>query len=156
MIEGLEAHWAWLILAIILGMAEIVAPGVFLIWLAAAAGFTGLVTLATGIELPFQFAIFALSTVASIYFGKRWYEAHPVESADPKLNDRTSRMIGDTVVVVGAIENGRGRVAVGDSVWPARGPDAGVGTRVRVTGSDGTCLKVESVEQIASGGSAEG
>jgi len=47
------------------------------------------------------------------------------------------------VVVVSAIENGRGSVRVGDSVWLARGEDAAVGARVRVTGSDGACLRVE-------------
>ncbi len=156
MIEGIEFHWAWLILAIVLGIAEMVAPGVFLIWLAAAAGFTGVVTLVTGIDLTFQIAVFAVSTVTALYFGKRWYSAHPVESADPLLNDRGSRMIGETVVVVGAIENGRGRVSVGDTVWPARGPDAEVGAKVRVVGSDGACLRVEPVALIGGDPATQG
>jgi hypothetical protein len=77
--------------------------------------------------------------------GRRWYERHPVGSADPMLNDRTSRLIGETVVVVNAIENGHGRVRVGDGVWPARGPDAPAGAHMRVTGADGTCLQVEAL-----------
>ena len=47
------------------------------------------------------------------------------------------------IVVVDAIENGTGRVKVGDSVWNAKGPDAEIGARVRVTGISGTCLNVE-------------
>jgi len=37
------------------------------------------------------------------------------------------------VVVETALVGGRGRVLVGDGSWPARGEDAVVGTRVRVT-----------------------
>lgn len=147
----LEPHWLWLIAAAILGIAEMVMPGVFLIWLAAAAALTGVVALLLGIEPPFQIALFGLLSLTSVYFGRRWYTAHPVESADPLLNDRASRLVGETLVVVTAIENGRGRVAVGDSVWPARGPDAEVGARVRVIGAEGTCLKVEPVALPPSG-----
>jgi inner membrane protein len=45
--------------------------------------------------------------------------------------------------VVEAIADGHGRVKVGDSVWNARGTDASVGARVRVTGADGAVLLVE-------------
>jgi inner membrane protein len=47
------------------------------------------------------------------------------------------------VLVVTAIENGEGRVKVGDSVWVARGPDASAGSRVRVVGAQGACLTVQ-------------
>jgi membrane protein implicated in regulation of membrane protease activity len=144
MIE-LEPHWVWLIGAALLAIAEILVPGVFLIWVAAAAALTGAATFAFGLPLAFQLSLFGLFTLASVYFGRRLYHANPVESSDPLLNDRVARLVGETVVVVGAIENGRGRVAVGDTVWPARGADANVGDRVRVVGGDGTCLKVEPV-----------
>lgn len=142
-LDGVEPHWAWLIGAAVLGIAELLMPGLFLIWLAAAAAITGFAALLFGIPLAFQFALFALVALAAVYVGRRWYANHPVESSDPFLNDRAARLIGETVVVVGAIENGVGRVKVGDSVWNARGPDAEVGARVRVIGADGTCLKVE-------------
>ena len=146
--NGIEPHWAWLIAAAVLGIAELLVPGVFLIWLAAAAVLTGVITLVVDLPLAFQFVIFALGSLGSVYLGRRWYHAHPVESSDPLLNDRAARLIGETVVVVGAMENGRGRVAVGDTVWPARGADAEVGSKVRVVGSDGTCLKVEPVAAL--------
>jgi membrane protein implicated in regulation of membrane protease activity len=41
-----------------------------------------------------------------------------------------------------AIENGRGKVRVGDSVWQADGPDVPAGSRVKVTGARGTVLVV--------------
>jgi membrane protein implicated in regulation of membrane protease activity len=139
----LEPQWLWLIAAALLGIAELIVPGVFLIWVAAAAAATGLVTLATGVALPFQFLLFALFSIGSVYLGRRWYSNNPVESSDPLLNSRSERLIGRSVTVVAAIENGEGRVKVGDSVWSCRGDDCGVGGRVRVTGAEGNCLLVE-------------
>ena len=79
----LEPHWAWLLAAIILAIAELIVPGVFLIWLAAAAAATGLIALAFDIALPFQLGLFALISIAAVYFGRRWYLANPMPSADP-------------------------------------------------------------------------
>lgn len=140
---NLEPHWWWLIAALLLGIAEMLIPGVFLIWLGAAAAVTGLLTLAFGLPVALQFLIFALAAFAAVYAGRRWFNANPIESADPLLNERASRLVGETVVVESAIENGRGRVRVGDGVWNCRGPDCETGSRVRVVGSDGTSLRVE-------------
>ena len=141
-IEGLELHWVWLIAAALLAIAEILVPGVFLIFLAAAAALTA-VGAAVGLPLPFQLVLFPLFSLGAVWFGKRWYNRNPVPSSDPLLNDRIARHVGQTVVVVDAIENGSGRVKLGDSVWAARGPDAEVGARVRIVGAQGTCLEVE-------------
>jgi hypothetical protein len=141
----------WLLAAILLGIAELIVPGVFLIWLAAAAAATGLLTLAFGIALPFQLGLFALISIAAVYFGRRWYLANPMPSADPLLNDRAARLTGRTVVVTAAITNGEGRVRVGDSDWSCRGPDCAEGSRVRITGADGSCLKVEPLRGIEGG-----
>jgi inner membrane protein len=146
--ESLDAHWWWLLGAALLGILEIFIPGIFLAWMAAAAAVTGLVVLATGIAFPFQLAVFALLAIAAVYGGRRHYDRNPVPSADPKLNDRTARLIGQEVTVISAIEHGEGRVKVGDSVWPARGADAPEGSRVRVTGAQGNCLQVQPVARI--------
>ena len=145
-LDGVEPHWVWLIGAAALGIAELLVPGIFLIWLAAAAALTGFSALLFGLPLAFQFAQFALLAILAVYIGKRWYADNPVDSSDPLLNDRAARLVGKTVLVVGAIEHGSGRVQVGDSVWNARGPDAEAGARVRVTGADGTCLRVEPLD----------
>jgi membrane protein implicated in regulation of membrane protease activity len=141
----LEDHWGWLVFAALLGIAEVLLPGVFLIWIAIAAAITGLAALALPIAQPFQFLIFAALSIAAVYAGRRWYVDNPVASSDPLLNDRSARLIGQHVTVIEAITNGEGRVKVGDSVWSATGPDAPIGTRVRVAGVDGTVLRVEGV-----------
>jgi membrane protein implicated in regulation of membrane protease activity len=42
-----------------------------------------------------------------------------------------------------AIQNGRGKVRVGDTVWLAEGPDAPSGASVRVIAAKATVLVVE-------------
>ena len=145
MIDGIEPQWVWLIVAAVLAVAELIVPGVFLIWLAAAAALTGLATLLIGFPLGVQIGLFAILSLLAFMVGRRWYRRNPVYSEDPLLNDRAARLIGETVVVVGAIENGRGRVSVRDTVWLATGPDAELGAKVMVVGSEGNCLRVQRI-----------
>ena len=144
--NDLDPHWLWLLAATILAIAELLVPGVFLIFLAAAAAVTGLATLVFGLPVAAQLLLFALLSVGALYSGRRWYVRNPLPSSDPLLNDRAARLRGETLVVVEAIENGRGRVKVGDSVWACRGPDCPAGSRVRVVGADGACLKVSLLD----------
>jgi inner membrane protein len=145
-LQGLDYHWWWLLIAATLGILEIFLPGIFLVWMALAAGVTGLIVAIAPMDMPlaWQLGIFALLAVAAVYSGRSVYARNPVESEDPRLNERASRLIGQLVTVETAIENGKGRVTVGDGVWNARGPDAPSGAKVRVVGADGTCLTVEA------------
>ena len=147
----LEPQWWWLLAAALLALVELVAPGIFSVWIAAAAALTGAAVLAFDLPVAFQLALFALLSIAAVAAGRRWYERNPVDSSDPMLNDRTARLVGQTVTVATAIRGGEGRVRVGDSVWSARGPDADEGARVRVTGAEGACLRVEPVRLIGDG-----
>ncbi len=142
-LSNLEPHWFWLILAALLATAEMIIPGVFLIWFAAAATLTGLAAFVLPIETTAQGVLFAILSVVAVYAGRRWFARNPIMSADPMLNDRGARLVGEVVTVVEAISNGRGRVKVGDGVWTARGADAAVGKNVKVTGAEGSVLLVE-------------
>jgi membrane protein implicated in regulation of membrane protease activity len=53
------------------------------------------------------------------------------------------QLVGRIVLVSEAIEGGRGKVRVGDTLWPAEGPDTPVGTEVRVIAAKATVLVVE-------------
>lgn len=139
----LDDHWGWLVFAALLGIGEVLLPGVFLIWVAVAAAVTGLVSLALPLSVPVQFLLFAGLCLIAVWGGRRWYKANPVDSTDPLLNDRTARLVGEILTVVEPIDNGHGRVKVGDSVWSCRGPDAPAGTRVRVVGAEASVLNVE-------------
>ena len=142
-LDAVEPHYTWLALGLLLAVAEMAIPGVFLIWMAGAALVTGLVAWVAPIGIPVQIGLFAVLSILAVFSGRRYIAAHPVVSADPKLNDRGARTVGELVVVTEAIEDGRGRVRLGDGEWLAQGADAPVGTRLRVVGHDGVVLMVE-------------
>ena len=144
-LAGAGFHYIWLALGLILAVAEMALPGVFLIWMAGAALVTGLVAWAVPIGVPLQIVLFAVLSILAVFTGRRFIARHPVVSADPKMNDRGARVVGETVVVTQAIEGGEGRVKLGDSEWLAKGADAPVGTRLRVAGHDGVVLLVEDL-----------
>ncbi len=144
-ISSLDPHWFWLTAGVLLAAAEVLAPGFFLIWLSTAAIITGLLAWVLPIPVVLQTGIFAILSIALVYSVRKWVQNNPIESSDPKLNDRGARLVGEILTVVEKIENGRGRVTVGDSVWSAQGSDAPAGSQVRVTGSDGAILIVEPV-----------
>lgn len=143
--SGLEPCWQWLILGALLGAAEIIMPGFFLMWLAIAALITGALAFLLPISVSTQIVVFAALAIAAVYAGRRYMLANPIISDDPKLNDRGARLTGQIVQVVEAIEGGSGRVKVGDGVWSARGEDCAAGTRVRVTGIESGTLLVEAL-----------
>lgn len=144
MLEWLEqGPTVWFVAALALGIAELIAPGFFMIFLAIGAAVTGAVLLALPDQhLLVQALIFAGATAVSAALGYRWYrKTAPTE--DPLLNDRAGRLVGEIVTVTEPITAGGGRVKVGDGAWPARGPDAPLGARVRVVGANSGELLVE-------------
>ena len=142
-LDTISTHWFWLSLGLLLGVAEMVAPGFFLMWLGLAALIVGGLDYFLPITVAYQVAMFATLSVLTVFAGKKFLQENPIETEDAKLNDRGARLTGEIVTVVEAITNGHGRVKVGDSVWSARGVDAAIGSRVCVTGADGAVLLVE-------------
>lgn len=143
-----EAHWIWITLGLILAALEMLVPGVYLIWLALAAIATGLLTLGIGLGLPAQIVVFVSLSLIAAFSAKRFLRDSPIESSDPLLNQRGGRLVGETAIVTQALDGGTGRIKHGDSEWIARGPDLAVGSRVRITGSEGVVLLVEPVNLI--------
>ncbi len=142
-LDALDPHWFWLALGLFLAAAEIAVPGVFLIWLAAAALVTGMIAWAVPLGMPWQIVIFAVLAIVAVFSGRRFLRDHPIDSPDPLMNQRGARLVGETAVVTEAFAGGTGRIHYGDSEWLARGPDIAAGMRVRITGSDGAVLLVE-------------
>ena len=141
--EFLQNHpTAWLSIGLLLCIAELLVPGVFLMWLGIAALLTGLVVFVLPIPLALHLVLFAVLSVVTVYAGRRWSGSGEIPSDDPMLNDKLARLVGEPVVVEDAIVGGRGRVRVGDGVWPAMGADADVGTRLTVRGATNGTLTV--------------
>ncbi len=142
-LDNLEPYLLWLALGLLLAAAEMLVPGVFLIWLAGAALVVGGLAFLLPIGVPLQILLFAVLAMIALYVGKRYLRDNPVESADPAMNKRGLRMAGEVATVTQAIADGKGRVHHGDTEWIARGPDAPVGAKVRITGANGSELLVE-------------
>ncbi len=144
-IAELEPQYLWLIFAVILAIGEIIIPGVFLIWIAAAAAITGLLTFAIGFSPALQFGIFALLCISAVYLGRKWYLEKGAVIADPKLNDRSARMIGQTVVVTQEVSEHGGRVKIADGEWPAKGKSMSIGEQAKVVDVIEGVLLVEAI-----------
>ena len=142
-LESLSSHWLWLGLGLLLAIAEVAIPGVFLIWLAGAAMITGVIAWLMPLGMPLEVLLVAVLAVVSVFIGRNYLRNNPIVSADPLMNDRGGRAVGETVVVAQVIEGGQGKVKLGDSEWLAKGPDAEPGTRMKVTGHKGGILVVE-------------
>ena len=136
---------AWLVAALVLGILELLVPGVFLIFLAIAAANTALASYVLP-DLPpvAQVAAFALWSVVTVLIGRRWYRDYPVDG-DARLNDRAGRMVGEIVVVDTELRQGRGRVRIGDGSWPATGPDLPQGATARIVAVADGIVAVEPV-----------
>lgn len=143
--DGMDAHWLWATLGLVLLAAEMLLPGVFLLWFGLAALTTAVLTFTTDPSVPVQVLNFTVLSLIFAYSAKRWLADNPIESSDPLLNNRVGRLVGETAIVALPIECGTGRVRLGDSEWQAEGPDMAAGERVRITGSRGTVLVVEPV-----------
>ncbi len=139
-------EYVWLGLAALLALAELFVPGVFLIWVAAAAAATGILSLFIDLTIAGQLTVFGLSTILAVLGGRRWYLTHNVESENPLLNNRAAQLVGKTVTIVEAVSATSGRVKVADGEWPAKGPDMQKGGIAKVAAVEGGVLRLEALE----------
>jgi hypothetical protein len=139
---GLGA-WNWLILALLLFIMETLVPGVHFLWFGLAAIVVGALALVTGVAWQWQVFAFGIISVLTVFWVRQYARPDVAASDQPDLNIRGQQYVGRSLVVEQAIQNGRGKVRVGDTLWQAEGPDAPVGSRVLVKSARGTVLVVE-------------
>ena len=148
MIENLEPGWIWAIAGVLLLIAEIIAPGFFLVFVGAAAIATGLFTLLFDLGTAPQLALFAIYAVLFVMVGKRWYGEPDAGDQRHPINEPAKRLVGKTVTAATEVDEHGGRVRVGDGEWNARGGPASAGDRLTVTGVEGNCLIVEPLRTL--------
>ena len=135
--------WHWFALAGGLLLLEMLTPGVVFLWLALAAGLTGLILwLAPDLTWQIQVLAFAVAAVTTVGLSFYWRRRMPAVGGDPKLNRRAQAYLGTEAELVTAIGPGHGRVRIADSTWLAAGPELPAGSRVRVVGARGAVLLV--------------
>ena len=88
------------------------------------------------------FVVFAI-TVFGLWFWREYrVQQQDLQSASSPL--RTGeRYIGQVLTLDGGLKDGTGQVKLGNRRWNLRGPNAPAGSRVRVTGVDGSVLIVD-------------
>ncbi|MGF6173702.1 NfeD family protein [Ensifer sp. 4252] len=140
--------WSWWVLGLVLLAAEVVAPGVFLVWIAIAALVTGVLSLLLWDTVVWgwqvQLVVFALLSVVAVLVGRHFISSSSRETDEPLLNQRAQSLVGRTAVLEKPIAEGHGRVRLDDTVWIVEGPDLPAGARVRIVASHGRNLTVES------------
>lgn len=145
MIDAIVAFgaWSWMILAAVLLVLEMLAPGIFLMWFGFAAAATGLIAFRYEIAWQWQLIWFCGLSLAAVLLANRYLRQHPLESDQPLLNKRAAQLVGQFFDLDEPIENGRGSIRVGDTIWRVEGPELPKGARIRVVATDGSVLKVE-------------
>jgi inner membrane protein len=140
-LQGLQ-WWHWWILGAVLAAVETLLPGVLAVWFGAAALVVGALLLVVPIPWQLQLVLFAALGVVALLLWRRFRHPEAPETEQPALNQRGQRYVGQTFTLVEPIEGGSGKIQAGDTVWLVQGSDAPAGAKVRVTGVNGTVLKV--------------
>ncbi|MFM8442550.1 MAG: NfeD family protein [Methylococcus sp.] len=138
--------WHWWSLGAILLIVELLAPGMFFLWMGESAFVVGaIVWLFPGMDVEYQVMLFSVLSVISILAARRFLKRRPIESDRPFLNQRTAQYVGRVFTLEEAIINGRGKIRVDDSTWRVEGEDCPAGAKVRVVDAEGVILKVQAV-----------
>jgi len=139
-------YWYWAVLGGVFAVIEVAVPAMVCIWLAAAAlGVAAISWRYPGLAWEHQALIFAALAIASVALGRTATGRTKARESERRLNRRAETYVGRMFTLDGAIVDGRGRLRVDDTVWLVAGPDLPAGTRVRVTGTENTLLRVEPI-----------
>jgi len=135
--------WDWFILAAVLLLLEVMAPGTFMLWLGLSAFLVGSISFFVDWSWQYQFVAFALFAIAAIPLWRRVGARARGATDQPFLNRRADAFIGRVFTLEKPIVGGNGTIGIGDTVWRITGPDCPAGSRVRVDAVDGATLRVE-------------
>jgi membrane protein implicated in regulation of membrane protease activity len=144
-VTGLGA-WTWIILGLVLIGLELLAPGVFLLWLGLAAILTGLADAALDLSWQASALVFAGFSIAAVILGRIVMRPHAQHDTQAGLlNQRGQALVGRVFTLETPIKDGEGRIRVDDSSWRVTGADRFAGAKVRVVRVEGTTLVVDDV-----------
>lgn len=139
-------HWHWLILGVVLLILEIMGASGFLIGLALASlALAGIA--AMGLVEGWQYQLLCFAALGMILTVLYWkvFRRFNTRSDEPQLNDRAAQMIGRKLKLESAIDNGQGRIQIGDTFWKVVADEVlEAGTTVEVYDSIGMVLKIRA------------
>lgn len=134
--------WNWLILGLVLIGVEVLAPGVFMLWLGLAALLVGLLSFVIDMHWQMQVLLFAIFAAAAVPIWRSLARRGKSETSNPFLNRRNDALVGRVFTLEKPIQDGSGTVRIDDTIWRVTGPDAPAGSRIRIVKADGAMLTV--------------
>ncbi len=137
----------WLVLAAVLGVAEVMTT-TLAFGLIAVGAVVAAVVGAAGVSLPFQVGAFAVAAAAGLVVVRPIAMRHIKQP--PLLRTGTSALVGRSAKVVEEITDDGGRVRIGGELWSARPYDESqvipVGSTVNVFAIEGATALVHPRE----------
>jgi membrane protein implicated in regulation of membrane protease activity len=144
----MDAWVVWLIVAMVLGIAELLSLTLYLA-LAGGAALVAMLFAAVGLGTPFQFAAFAISALLLMVF-VRPLAQHALRRA-PVMRSGTAALVGREAFVLSEVTRHSGRVRIGGEEWTARPYDSSVvipeGAMVEVLAIEGATALVYPQEE---------
>lgn len=137
--------WHWFIFGGLLLIIEMLVPSTLFLWPGISALIVGVAKLVVPtMGWPVAVAVWAILSVVTVVGWTKYRKANPAPVADNGLNQRGQQYVGQVFVLTKPLENGKGEIKAGDTVWAVTGQDTlPAGTNVRVKGVDGARLSVE-------------
>lgn len=143
MLSSIAVQWLWISGGLILLGLEVLVPGAFLFWIGLAAIATGLIVWVLPLPWPAALVVFAVGAVSAAVLGRRLMAHRSSTPADaPHLHQRGAALVGREVMLAQPISGGQGEISIDDTMWRVTGDDMPAGTRVRITGLEGSLLRV--------------
>jgi membrane protein implicated in regulation of membrane protease activity len=136
--------WNWFILAALLLLIEILAPGMFMLWLGLSAILVGIISSAVVWSWQAQLIAFAVFAIAAVPAWRHFARKVEKPAESPFLNRRAEGYVGREFTLDKPIVGGVGTIRIDDTVWRVTGPDVPAGSRVRIARAEGAALMVEA------------
>jgi membrane protein implicated in regulation of membrane protease activity len=133
----------WLVLGLVLLIAEMASGTTYLLWPAVAAFITALISLTGLTNGVVELILFAVQVILLTWLGRPLVRRWRNEGAASGLNERSASLIGSRGVVAN-FANGVGSVKVQDTVWRATSEEPlEPGESVVIDAVDGATLRVK-------------
>lgn len=138
--------WHWMVIGMVLCLAELFIPALVLVWLGIAAVIIGGITFFVSTSLTLQVFLWALLSTLLTFL---WLKVFKARTGDSRAGS-SSEMLGETGLMVKAAEPfSRGEILFqrplfGSDRWACSAEvQVPAGSRARVIGVEGNTLKVE-------------
>lgn len=138
--------WHWIVLGIVLIIAELAVPQFVLVWFGLGALLVGVLLLAFGMSLTAQLALWTLASLSMIAL---WFKVFKPGAHKTRVGMSDANVLGEVGVLTRDVEPfRRGSVRfqkplMGSEVWECIADEAiRANDRVRVTAIEGNILKV--------------